>query len=277
MAKDAVYFSHDSNARRDPKILTLRSLWGAQGYGWWWIVVEVLREQDGYKLQIDRHTLGALAFEFGGATADDATNFLDSCLEIGLLQKDESEKIYSPSLFRRMSFLEEARQKKADAARARWNKKNSKNDLPDNALHKENNALHEKEDTVHMQNPQKSCKEKIRKEKISKDNKAHIYSLFYKKWIEEFKVPSLSMNAKRELEFLSERFEFEWFERAISAAKARGGKTPSYLKPILQDWEQIGGKEPWNEVNISNSGSKRNPRLPTLDEWEEEKRARGSN
>jgi hypothetical protein len=238
MAKDAVYFSHDSNARRDPKILTLRSLWGAQGYGWWWIVVEVLREQDGYKLQIDRHTLGALAFEFGGATADDATNFLDSCLEIGLLQKDESGKIFSPSLFRRMSFLEEARQKKADAARARWNKKNQKNDLPDN-------ALHEKEDTVHMQNPQKSCKDKIRKEKISKDkiSKAPLYPLFCKKWIEEFQAPSLSVNAKRELEFFSEKYSEELFGRAMKIAKDRGKNNPSYIRPILAELEKKGSSD----------------------------------
>ena len=91
MAKDAVYFSHDSNARRDPKILSLRSLWGAEGYGWWWMVVEMLREQNSYRLSLDRHCVGALAFEFGGVTAEKAEQFLTDCIDIGLLEKDENE------------------------------------------------------------------------------------------------------------------------------------------------------------------------------------------
>ena len=31
--KDAYFFSHDCNARNDPKILALRSVYGAEGYG----------------------------------------------------------------------------------------------------------------------------------------------------------------------------------------------------------------------------------------------------
>ncbi len=31
--KDAYYFPHDCNARNDPKILALRSVFGAEGYG----------------------------------------------------------------------------------------------------------------------------------------------------------------------------------------------------------------------------------------------------
>ena len=37
--KDAYFFSHDCNARNDPKILALRSVYGARGTGctscWW--------------------------------------------------------------------------------------------------------------------------------------------------------------------------------------------------------------------------------------------------
>lgn len=31
--KDAYFFAHDCNARNDPKILALRSVYGAEGYG----------------------------------------------------------------------------------------------------------------------------------------------------------------------------------------------------------------------------------------------------
>lgn len=35
--KDAYFFSHDCNARNDPKILALRSVYGAEGYGVYFI------------------------------------------------------------------------------------------------------------------------------------------------------------------------------------------------------------------------------------------------
>ena len=46
--KDAYYFPHDCNARNDPKILALRSVFGAEGYGVYWMLIEILREQPDY-------------------------------------------------------------------------------------------------------------------------------------------------------------------------------------------------------------------------------------
>lgn len=46
--KDAYFFSHDCNARNDPKILALRSVYGAEGYGVYFMLVEILREQPEY-------------------------------------------------------------------------------------------------------------------------------------------------------------------------------------------------------------------------------------
>ena len=47
--KDAYFFSHDCNARNDPKILALRSVYGAEGYGVYFMLVEILREQPEYQ------------------------------------------------------------------------------------------------------------------------------------------------------------------------------------------------------------------------------------
>ena len=165
MAKDAVYFSHDSNARRDPKILSLRSLWGAEGYGWWWMVVEMLREQNSYRLSLDRHCVGALAFEFGGVTAEKAEQFLTDCIDIGLLEKDENEKIFAPSLVRRMTILENKRQKRVEAANARWGNKDASEQKKDaNEMQKQ-----EKDNAKHKQSPEKSSKDKIRQDKTRQD------------------------------------------------------------------------------------------------------------
>ena len=60
--KDAFYFSHDSNARHDPKLVTFINEYGLLGYSYFFILIELLREQDQYRLPL--HLLGALTKEW---------------------------------------------------------------------------------------------------------------------------------------------------------------------------------------------------------------------
>jgi len=46
MAKDAFYFSHDANARNDLKCIRLRREMGMAGYGLYWCLLEMLREEN---------------------------------------------------------------------------------------------------------------------------------------------------------------------------------------------------------------------------------------
>lgn len=48
MAKKTSYFSHDSNARNDEKILALRMRHGAEGYGVYFMILERMRESKDY-------------------------------------------------------------------------------------------------------------------------------------------------------------------------------------------------------------------------------------
>ena len=45
MSKDAYYFTHDSNAKYDPKCALLIDQLGMEGYGIYWMLIEVLRDQ----------------------------------------------------------------------------------------------------------------------------------------------------------------------------------------------------------------------------------------
>ena len=47
--KDAYYFPHDSNAKDDPKCTLLIEQLGLEGYGIFWVLIEILREQPDYK------------------------------------------------------------------------------------------------------------------------------------------------------------------------------------------------------------------------------------
>lgn len=55
--KDAYYFKHDSNARNDERLLSIRIKHGMAGYGVYWAIVEKLREQKDYCLQIDHKSI----------------------------------------------------------------------------------------------------------------------------------------------------------------------------------------------------------------------------
>lgn len=48
--KETFYFSHDSNARSDEKILPLRAKYGAKGYGIYFMIIEMLREANAYQM-----------------------------------------------------------------------------------------------------------------------------------------------------------------------------------------------------------------------------------
>jgi hypothetical protein len=61
MAKEAYYFSHDSNARNDVKVVKLRRQLGLEGYAIYFILIEILREQEDHKLSLQ--SIPDLAYE----------------------------------------------------------------------------------------------------------------------------------------------------------------------------------------------------------------------
>jgi hypothetical protein len=132
MAKDSYYFSHDANARNDPKILAMRSEYGFEGYGWYWAIIEMMREQSNFKLSRDKWTLTAIAMQ----TQCDRTkiaSFIEDCInEFELFQSDD-DYFWSESLLRRMKALEKKREQAKKAANARWNNDEDNDDAEDNA------------------------------------------------------------------------------------------------------------------------------------------------
>lgn len=119
--KDAYYFSHDSNARHDPKILAMRSIYGCEGYGWFWIIIEMLREQENYKLKHDKYICNALAMQTQ-CNADAMQKYLEDCINEFELFETDGECFWSNSLIKRMEIKNQKSEKARMAALARWNK-----------------------------------------------------------------------------------------------------------------------------------------------------------
>lgn len=115
--KDAYYFSHDSNARHDPKITALRSVYGLLGYGWYWVIVEMLRESKDYELNIkNKFLLSSLAVELN-IDRDTLDKFLKDCIDDFELFVFDGESIRSESLCKRMEKLDEKKRRRSEAGR----------------------------------------------------------------------------------------------------------------------------------------------------------------
>lgn len=140
--KEAYYFSHDSNARHDPKITAMRAAYGATGYGWFWVLIEMMRESDEYQLKMKgKYSFNAFALQMQSNT-DEAKKFIDDCIHEFELFESNDQFFWSPSLLRRMSKREEKSGKARAAAQVRWGKES---ELDANAMqtHSERNALKE--------------------------------------------------------------------------------------------------------------------------------------
>jgi len=120
--KEAYYFPHDANARHDPSVLAMRSVYGMEGYGRFWVLIEMLREQTDYKLQITKYTWDALAMQMQ-CTAEEAQKFVSDCINEFNLLRSDGEFIWSESLIRRMEGRSSKSEKARKAAYARWSKR----------------------------------------------------------------------------------------------------------------------------------------------------------
>ncbi len=119
MAKETYYFSHDSNAITDTKILNMRADYGIEGYGLYWAIIEMLRNEEDYRLTLDNKTYRAIKTLTN--TTIDIEKFINDCLEDYELFEQDDEKFYSKSLLRRMQEKEKKSVIAREKAEKRWN------------------------------------------------------------------------------------------------------------------------------------------------------------
>lgn len=111
--KDAYYFSHDSNASQDEKILNLRADHGWEGYGIYWAIIERLRDSSDHKYQNDSIKGLSVSLGIKRHVLEEIVN------NYGLFDSDE-DCFWSPSLMRRMDIVEKKRGLAKKASKARW-------------------------------------------------------------------------------------------------------------------------------------------------------------
>jgi hypothetical protein len=173
MAKDAYYFSHDSNARQDEKIIKLRMKLGWEGYGLYWALIEMLRDANDYSLETD---YDSIAFEL----RTECERIKSIVEDYNLFELDDCF-FYSESLNKRMELKHSKSEKARLSARARWDKEKSERNANGMRTHSEGNAIKGKE------SKEKEIKGNKTKENKSSLKGSHLFSSSPYYDIEKFK------------------------------------------------------------------------------------------
>lgn len=105
------YFSHDSNARNDERILRLRMKHGAAGYGVFFMILERMRDSTNYMCATDYR-----AISFDLRVDPELIRSVVEDYELFLFT-DDREFFYSSSLLKRMEKIEEIGRKRSEAGR----------------------------------------------------------------------------------------------------------------------------------------------------------------
>ena len=117
--KETYYFSHDCNARNDVKILKLRRSMGMKGYGIYWAIIEMLREEENHKLQLKY--IDEIAFSLVIESKE-----LNSVINDFELFVIDDEYFYSDRLLRSMEKYADLKKHKSNAGKKamikRWTK-----------------------------------------------------------------------------------------------------------------------------------------------------------
>lgn len=123
MKKDAYYFPHFCNARHDRKIKRLRKELGIEGYGIYFMILEVLRDQVDFKYPYQDIDLLSDEFDTSFAKMEVVIKKYE------LFEFDKQGNFYSPRLILYMQPYLEKTKRARDAANKRWSDLKGKDDI----------------------------------------------------------------------------------------------------------------------------------------------------
>ena len=159
--KDSFYFPHFYNARNDRKILRLRRELGTEGYGIYFMILEVLRDSSDFKYPME--DIDLLADDFGVSEAKVRTVICN----YQLFEVDQNEKFFSAKFNEYMAPYLKMKEQRRIAGIASATKR-----------------LSSSTDVQQPFNDRSTTVQQIKERKVNKENKANKES-------KEIKVPPI--------------------------------------------------------------------------------------
>ena len=234
------YFSHDSNARNSDKIMKVRMKLGAEGYGIFFMLIERLREEEGYKSTID---YDILAFDLR-VEPEKVKQVVEN---YDLFKFTEDGKyFYSDSFNERMEMMDvRAQQRKSKAkkaAEARWNKQSEDTS---NAQELPKQCSSNAQALLNHANKIKLNKIKLNKTKLNKNKPVtssggspnNDVQELINVYQENFGVvnPIVQLELKEKLDVYGKEMILESFKRTVGKDKPF-----QYMRGIWEKWKDNG-------------------------------------
>ena len=203
MNKDAYYFPHFCNARNDRKIKRIIKELGVEGYGIYFMILEVLREQTDLKYPVA--DIDLLADEF--RTSEQKVRTVISNYDLFVV--DEDQMFFSPKLFLYLEpYFNMRKQRVAAGKKSAEARKIKMLEQP----------LNDRSTTVEQSKVKKSKVKKSKEEDIKKENSVKEKSLDLRK--EKFRSEVAQFLHQYPKEMLKEFFEY-WTEPNKSRKQMR--------------------------------------------------------
>lgn len=165
------YFPHYSNARNDTKVIDLIRKYGHAGYGYYFMMLEIMREQPDFKCHINQ--LGTMAYDI----RIDVEVVSDIVKNSGLFVVDE-DMFFSPKFVEIMQPLVAMSQGGKKGMNSRWN------DDQDKGLHKGLNSPLYNKKKINKEN--KGRREEFQQRCLEFENKTTKYGVVKFNDIDEF-------------------------------------------------------------------------------------------
>lgn len=232
MAMKAFYFPHDFNAGNDNKIAMMRFKYGNEGYGLYWLLIEMLYTLPEHKYSIS----GELGWESLSMqlhnTKINLKEFIEDCCGLfvdkqGSLFSFDGNYFWSDSLFRRMNKINAISEKRKNAIKKRWENANNADDT--NVCKNDTNVCEIDTNVLKKQTNGYNCIEKPYKKIQNDTNKNKIKENKIK-----YKDKNKEKKEKREKEIADIQTEFEvyWKTEPIKSDKRR---TEKNINKLIKD------------------------------------------
>ena len=110
---NADYFSHDSDMRNDPKIKALRKNFGFLGYSVWCFLLEMLTDQDNFRLLWTDLNIELIAADFD-CDYQQLKDVADYLVRLDLMQKDENYLVCKKQVDRLDPLIQKRKRRRTD-------------------------------------------------------------------------------------------------------------------------------------------------------------------
>ena len=261
MNKDAYYFPHDSNARNDQRLLKVRMKYGMEGYGIYFGIIEILREQSNYKLPM--RVFDSIAYDL----RVDVKVIKDLVTgHYNLFEYDvDTDEFYSKSLKRRLERMDELKQKRIEAGRKGGIASAKVKQKPSTAKALNNTKLNNTKLNKTKENKIDKRVEKFKKQVFEFSNQYHsdLLNNFFTYWSEPNKS-NTKMKYELQQTFDIKRRLSTWDRNSFGSFKRDDNSLDSQLVERSKNSKKEDRK--FKEY-IKNADAEAIDEIPNLNEW----------